>query len=159
MLSCLIGEDIQSHFVPGLELGAIRADTGQLQQVVMNLAVNARDAMPRGGRFTIETSNVRLDTEYTQRHSQVPAGDYVVLAVSDTGVGMDAATQARIFEPFFTTKDVGKGTGLGLATVYGIVKQSGGYILVYSESGLGSTFTIYFPRAPASPTEWEAVSS
>ncbi len=146
MLSRLIGEDIESCFRPGADLGYITADIGQVQQVLMNLAVNARDAMPRGGRFTIETSNMSLERDYSLRDVRVPAGDYIVLTVSDTGVGMDDETQARLFEPFFTTKDVGKGTGLGLATVYAIVKQSGGFIWVSSQEGTGSTFKIYFPR-------------
>ncbi|HKV23216.1 MAG TPA: PAS domain S-box protein [Candidatus Acidoferrum sp.] len=146
----VISEDIELLVRPGQNLGRIRIDPGQFDQVTMNLIVNARDAMPAGGKIVLETANADLDESYTRQHIGIVPGPYVMLAVSDTGIGMDAPTLARIFEPFFSTKDKGKGTGLGLSTVYGIVKQAGGHIFPYSEPGAGTTMRLYFPHVEAS---------
>ena len=147
LLRPLMGDDVEVALLPRSANAIIEADPGQLDQVVLNLAVNARDAMPKGGKLVLETGVFDFDESFAREHPSMGAGRYVMLAISDSGMGMDEATKSRIFEPFFTTKEVGKGTGLGLATVYGIVKSSGGHIWVYSELGHGSTFKIYFPSA------------
>jgi CheY-like chemotaxis protein len=146
LLRPLIGEDIELTTQLATAVGCTRADAGQLEQVIMNLVVNAKDAMPGGGKICIRTAAVTLDESHRLEDTFIKNGPYVMISVSDTGEGMDRETQARIFEPFFTTKEKGKGTGLGLSTVYGIIKQSGGYVFVQSEPGRGTTFTIYFPR-------------
>jgi len=151
ILQRVLGDDIELATTLAPDLGTARADVGQLEQVLMNLAVNARDAMPTGGKLTIETANAEHNPEYASAQGAAPTSQFVMLAVTDNGVGMDEATKARIFEPFFTTKGPGKGTGLGLATVYGIVKQSGGFIWVYSEPGHGTSFKVYLPRVDAAP--------
>jgi two-component system cell cycle sensor histidine kinase/response regulator CckA len=151
LLRPLIGERIELVTVPAADLGRTRADAGQIEQVIMNLVVNSKDAMTEGGRLTIQTANANLGgDDFRREYSYIQPGAYVMLSVSDNGHGMDKETQARIFEPFFTTKEKGKGTGLGLSTVYGIIKQSGGYVLVQSEPGHGTTFRIYLPRVEES---------
>jgi two-component system, cell cycle sensor histidine kinase and response regulator CckA len=151
MLGRLIGDDVQLKSVLPSDLGTIKADPSQLEQVLMNLAINARDAMPKGGKIAIETANLEIDETYARQHPSTKPGRYVMLTVSDTGCGMDLDTQSHIFEPFFSTKGPGQGTGLGLSTVFGIVRQSGGTIAVYSELGNGTTFKMYFPRCDEAP--------
>ena len=159
MLKRLIGEDIQLKTSLDPQLVRVKADQGQIEQVILNLAVNARDAMPKGGEVKLTTSNFRMDEEFVSHYPYpVSVGDYVLLTVTDNGVGMDAATRARVFEPFFTTKEKGKGTGLGLSMVYGVVKQSGGYIDVISEPGLGACFKVYLPKAEVAADQQKAPS-
>jgi len=153
LLRRLIGEDIDLVTVPAMAPARTRADRGQMEQIIMNLTINARDAMPTGGQLTIEIDTAHLDETYARQHARVRPGRYVVITVSDTGVGMDADTLAHAFEPFFTTKEQGKGTGLGLSTVYGIAEQAGGHVWVYSEPNVGTTFKVYLPEAPEARKE------
>jgi two-component system cell cycle sensor histidine kinase/response regulator CckA len=155
LLRRLMGEDVELAFVPDPALGLVRVDPAQLEQAIINLAVNARDAMPDGGRLSIETCNVELGDDYARAHTEVRPGSYVLVEVTDTGHGMEDAIKSRIFEPFFTTKPAGKGTGLGLAMVYGVVRQSGGHLDVHSELGRGSAFRLYLPRAAETPASVE----
>jgi two-component system, cell cycle sensor histidine kinase and response regulator CckA len=149
----LMGGDVDTRIVPAPGLQTVKADAGQIEQVIMNLVINAREAMPTGGKLTLETANVSFDQESVDRYPELKAGDYVMLAITDTGAGLSEQAKAHLFEPFFTTKGVGQGTGLGLSTCYGIIKQSGGHISVYSEPGRGTSFKIYLPQVqqPAAP--------
>ena len=159
LLARLLTDNVELRVLPQPQLGSVRADPGQLEQVIMNLVINAGDALPSGGTLTIQTADVELDEDYTSRHSDVPPGPYVMLAVSDDGVGMDSETLQHAFEPFFTTKEVGKGTGLGLSTVFGIVKQSGGDVAIDSQPGCGTTVRVYLPRVQEPAQELKAPAS
>jgi two-component system, cell cycle sensor histidine kinase and response regulator CckA len=159
MLERLIGENVRVHMKAAPDLRLVNVDPNQIEQVILNLVVNARDALPNGGNITIETSNVYLDEEFSKKHLAVECGHYILLCVSDDGLGMDASTASRIFEPFFTTKPIGKGTGLGLTTTYGIIKQSKGTIWVYSELGKGTVFKIYLPVSEKSESQIEKASN
>ncbi|MCX5889636.1 MAG: response regulator, partial [Deltaproteobacteria bacterium] len=159
MLRRIIGEDIDLLLNLDPTLTAVKADFGQMEQVLLNLAVNARDAMPQGGKLAISTANINLNEAYPQKQADFSAGPYIVMAVSDSGLGMDGETLDHIFEPFFTTKELGSGTGLGLSTVYGIIKQSGGFIEVASKSGVGTTFKIYLPAIGEAAESFEVLSA
>jgi CheY-like chemotaxis protein len=153
MLKRMVGEDVDLSFIPGENLWPVKVDPNQLEQVLINIVVNARDAMLDGGQVLIETRNVTLDAQYAELHPEATAGDHVQLVVTDSGAGMSAEVQSHLFEPFYTTKEKGHGTGLGLSTVYGIVKQAGGFINVYSELGTGSSFKVYWPRVLEKPEQ------
>ena len=159
MFEHLMAGDVDMQIVPGPDLPLVRADAGQIEQVIMNMAINAREAMPNGGKLTFETANVSFDQESVGRYPELKAGEFVMLAITDTGAGMSEEAKAHVFEPFFSTKGVGQGTGLGLATCFGIVKQSGGHISVYSEPGRGATFKIYLPQAePQARGPWRVLA-
>ncbi len=153
MIRLLLGGSVDLEIIPAIHLHCVKADAGQIEQVIINLVINARDAMPGGGKLILETANVSFDADSAGRYPELKPGEYAMLAITDSGTGMSEEVKARIFEPFFSTKGVGQGTGLGLSTCYGIVKQSGGHISVYSEPGRGTTFKIYLPQVESKINE------